>query len=212
GLVRAARGGYSSLLGASTRTQLRRAQRAYGPLSVEVAREPNHATDVYEELAELHARRWRARGEPGAFARPSFDRFHRALVAARLPHGEIQLVRVRAQNKTIACLYNFVSGGRVLFYQSGVALSDDPHEKPGYVAHAEAVERNAAEGRRIYDFLGGDLHYKERLATGSAPLTWARVQRPLARFVAEEQLRTCKRALVGFVDRARARIAPGPAH
>lgn len=205
--VRTEAGGYPALLGHSTRAQIRRAQRKFGEITVEHAKESTHALDIYDELAELHGRHWREVGKPGAFADPWFDRFHRDLVAERAPHGDVQLLRLRAGGRTFACLYNFVANGRVLFYQSGVARFDDPHLKPGYVAHAEAVRLNAQAGMRVYDLLGGDAYYKSRLATGEARLVWARIQRPLARFRAENQLRAWKRAIGDVVAALRARPA-----
>ena len=169
--------GYLPLLGASTRSQLRRARRIVGDVEVEVAADEAHAIDIYGELLRLHARRWHARGARGAFADPWFERFHRGLVRERLRHGEIQLVRVRAGGETLGCLYNFVSRGRVLFYQAGLATFDDPHIKAGFLCHAAAIEHNAAAGHAIYDFLGGTTRYKRQLATGESRLVWLRVKK-----------------------------------
>lgn len=193
--VRGVDGGYEALLGGSTRTQLRRARRILGKLAVEVASDAGHALDIFDELLVLHTKKWRARGEGGAFADPWFERFHRRLIAQRTGHGEIQLLRVRAGAATVGCLYNFVYRGRVLFYQSGLAAYADPHVKPGYVCHAEAIAHNAAKGQAIYDLLGGDARYKHSLATGSNRLVWLRVQRPLIRFSIEDSLRRWKHAL-----------------
>jgi len=205
--VRAARGDYLSLLGSSTRTQLRRARRIVGPLTVEIANDDRTALDIWGDLLRLHARRWAARGMRGAFADPWFEQFHRRLILTRLRHGEIQLLRVRAADRTIGCLYNFVYGGRVLFYQSGFALHEAPHVKPGYLTHAAAVEHNARLGHAVYDMLGGSEAYKERLATGSTRLVWLRVQRPLARFSVEQRLRRVKQILTSVPKRLALRPA-----
>jgi CelD/BcsL family acetyltransferase involved in cellulose biosynthesis len=194
-----ARGDYTALLGSSTRAQLRRARRVVGELEVEVASNTRSALDIYSELVRLHARRWEAVGERGAFADPWFERFHRKLIVARLPHDEIQLVRVRAGGVTLGCLYNFIYAGRVLFYQCGLATFDDPHVKPGYLCHAAAIDHAARAGHAIYDLLGGGA-YKERLATGTSRLVWLRVQRPLARFALEDYIVAARR-------RSSARIA-----
>jgi CelD/BcsL family acetyltransferase involved in cellulose biosynthesis len=193
--VRSIEGGYTSLLGPSTRTQLRRSRRIVGSIDVEVAQDVRHAMDIWSELLRLHARRWIARGESGAFADPWFERFHRRLILSRLASGEIQLMRVRAGNETIGCLYNFVYRGRVMFYQSGLAAFDDPHVKPGFLCHAAAVEYNALAGHQIYDLLGGESRYKQSLATGSSRLVWLRVQRPRMRFALENSLRRWRNAL-----------------
>jgi len=193
--VRAVEGGYVSLLGASTRTQLRRTRRIVGNLDVEIAEDEHQALDIWGELLRLHARRWADRGERGAFADPWFERFHRRLITTRLASGEIQLVRVRAGTTTIGCLYNFVYRGRVLFYQSGLAAFDDPHIKPGFLCHAAAVEYNALAGHQIYDLLGGTSRYKQSLATGATRLVWLRVQRQRVRFAVEDQMRKLRDVL-----------------
>lgn len=201
--VRAA-GDYLKLLSANTRSQIRRARKVAGPLVIEVASSAAHASEIYDELVALHTASWRERGEPGVFADPWFDRFHRGLIAERIGHGEIDLVRLRAGNRTIGCTYNLIANGRVLFYQSGLARFDDPHMKPGYLCQAAAIERAAAAGHAVYDLLAGESRYKSSLSTGATPLTWLRVQRRLARFAIEDQLRVWKRAYVAWCA-ARAR-------
>jgi CelD/BcsL family acetyltransferase involved in cellulose biosynthesis len=179
------------------RAQLRRAQRGFGELSLDVAADEREAADIYGELVRLHGLRWRARGQPGAFADPWFDRFHRRLIAERFRHGEIQLLRLRAGATTLGCLYNLVAGGRVLFYQSGLESFADPHLKPGYLCHAAAIRHNAAAGHAVYDLLAGASRYKQSLATDEVELVWARIQRPLCRFAIEERVRVWKRAVTG---------------
>jgi CelD/BcsL family acetyltransferase involved in cellulose biosynthesis len=195
--VRAA-GDYLSLLSSNTRAQIRRARRTVGPCELEIARSPAHAFEIYRELVTFHTARWRERGQPGVFADPWFDRFHRRLIEQRLPHGEIELVRVRAGGKTIGCLYNLVANGHVLFYQSGFAQFEDPHIKPGYLCHALAIEHAAAAGHAVYDLLGGDARYKASLSTDATRLLWLRVQRRRKRFVIEQQLEQWKRAYVAW--------------
>jgi CelD/BcsL family acetyltransferase involved in cellulose biosynthesis len=199
--VRAAPGGYLALLAANTRAQIRRARRGLGELQLEVADDLAHAFEIYDDLVGLHQERWRERGEAGAFADPWFDRFHRRLVAERLPHGEIQLLRVRSGGATVGCLYNLIAGGRVLFYQSGLARYDDPHVKAGYLCHAAAIGHNAAIGHDVYDLLGGDGRYKHCLSTSETRLVWARVQRPRARFAIEDRLRDVKHAALAWRTR-----------
>ncbi len=188
-LERARKQGYLALLSGQTRSQVRRAQREAGACTVEVARDLPHAIDIYAELGELHTAQWRAKGKPGAFADPWFDRFHRRLITDRFAHGEIQLLRVRGTAGTIGCLYNHVHHGRVLQYQSGMATFANAHLKPGFVCHAAGIEHAAAAGLAVYDFLGGDMRYKKSLSTDVSSLVWARVQRRRVRFAVEDRLR-----------------------
>lgn len=183
-------GGYLPKLSGQTRSQIRRAQKAAGKLDFELAANEAQAIEIYEELSALHIAHWRAKGHPGAFADPWFDRFHRRLIAQRFSAGEIQLVRVRANGATLGCLYNFVWNGRVLQYQTGFVATDDARAKPGFVCHTAAVEHCAAAGLSVYDFLGGDMRYKRSLSTDSGWLVWCRVQRPRLRFLLEDQLAT----------------------
>ena len=186
-LARVREAGHAKLLSGSTRSQLRRAQRIAGALEVTCAEDLPQAFAIYDELCELHGAQWRAKGKPGAFADPWFDRFHRRLIAQRFAHGEIELVRVRNAAGTIGCLYNHVYRGRVLQYQSGLALFEDPHMKPGFICHSAAIERAAALGRDVYDLLGGDMQYKKSLSTDLGWLVWGKVQRRRLRFAIEER-------------------------
>jgi CelD/BcsL family acetyltransferase involved in cellulose biosynthesis len=181
--------GYLPLLGSSTRAQVRKAQRAAGDVTFEVARDDREAIDIYEEMVLLHQRSWRLRGYPGAFLDPWFDLFHRRLIARRFRHGEIQLIRVRNKDLTIGCLYNFVAAGRVLFYQCGFGSPADRHIRPGYLCHAQAVEHCAKQGLAIYDLLGGNARYKQSLATDETQLIWGRVQRKRLQFQLEDRAR-----------------------
>jgi hypothetical protein len=203
--VRAAPGGYLSLLGASTRAQLRRARRAFGPreLELDVAADWPQARAIFDELIFLHERTWRARGQVGAFGDPWFLRFHERLIDTRFRTGELQLLRLRAGTTTIGCLYNLIANGRVMFYQSGLGAFTDPHVKAGYLCHAAAVEHAARAGHAVYDLLGGVARYKQCLATDHVQLAWIRLQRPRTRFVVEDWLRAIVKgtqALAGTPD------------
>jgi CelD/BcsL family acetyltransferase involved in cellulose biosynthesis len=193
GRVRASKDGYVPLLGSSTRAQMRKAQRAAGTVTFEIAADDQQAQDIYDELVTLHQRSWRMRGFPGAFADPWFDRFHRRLIARRFRHGEIQLLRVKNADLTIGCIYNFVASGRVLFYQSGFGSPADKQLRPGYLCHQLAIEHCAKQGLEVYDLLGGDARYKASLATDEKRLVWARVQKKRLQFTLEARARAWRR-------------------
>jgi len=180
--------GYLPLISSGTRSQVRRAQKAVGTITLEIARDAAEAIGVYDELRALHTAQWRTRGHAGAFTDPWIDRFHRRLIATRFETGEIQLIRVRANGATLGCLYNFVWRGRVLQYQTGFRTSTDARDKPGYVCHTAAIEHCATSGLDVYDFLAGDHRYKDNLSTGNGELVWVRIQRDRWRFRLEDRL------------------------
>jgi CelD/BcsL family acetyltransferase involved in cellulose biosynthesis len=204
-------GDYLKVLGGSTRSQIRRAQKLYaarGKLALEVATAPAQAVAFFDELVDLHRRAWSDRGGSGAFL-PFVRAFHQRLIERRLAAGEVQLVRVRAGDTTIGCLYNFVWQGNVSFYQSGLAYEANSKLKPGLVCHALAVEHCARAGHHWYDFLAGQSRYKQSLATGARGLVWVRLQQPRLRFALEDAARTARDYVRARLrDRARDGAAP----
>lgn len=189
-----AAGEYLKLVGGSTRSQIKKSLKLYGArgkVAIEAAASPAQAVAMFDELVALHRRAWQARGEAGAFL-PFVHAFHRRLIERRFDSGEVQLLRIRAGDATIGCLYNFVWLGEVAFYQSGLAYEADGKLKPGLVCHALAIEHNAKAGHRWYDFLAGDARYKHSLATDARALVWLRFQRPRLRFAIEDAARSLR--------------------
>jgi hypothetical protein len=183
---------YFAKLSSNTRQQVRRSMRLYdaeGKLELDSADSPADAVVFYDEMKRLHQAYWEEKGKRGAFGTEFCDRFHRRLIADRLPHGEIQLLRVRSGTTILGYLYNFVYQGRVYCYQSGFDYDEDPKRKPGLVSHALAVQHNLDQGAAVYDFLGGDSRYKQSLCTDSVPMRWLVWQRPRWRFRLEDALR-----------------------
>jgi CelD/BcsL family acetyltransferase involved in cellulose biosynthesis len=163
--------GFVASLSANSRYQLRRSDRAYGPLRVDRAATLAEAENFLDALAALHTATWRARGKPGAFD-PIFTAFHRALLARALPRGEAELLRIAAGEKIVGYLYNFRHRGRVLAYQSGFDYQAGPHQKPGLTCHHAAIALARREGATAYDFLAGDDRYKTSFANASTDLYW----------------------------------------
>ncbi|WP_207540670.1 GNAT family N-acetyltransferase [Sabulicella rubraurantiaca] len=174
--IRQAGGDPLSLVSANTRQQIRRSLRAYGKrgaVRLEEAASLDEAETWLSRLAELHTASWNRRGKPGAFAAPSFLRFHRSLLGRGFLRGETELLRLSAGPDEVGYLYNFRHKGRVLAYQSGFMDADlAPQEKPGLLAHALAIQQAASRGDREYDFLAGDQRYKRNLGGISQPLEW----------------------------------------
>ena len=153
-------------------------------------------------------RRGQSRGQHGAFADPWFERFHRRLITSRIASGEIQLVRVRAGETTIGCLYNFVYNGRVLFYQSGLARLDDRAHQAGLPLsrRRRRIQRERRpphlRSARRHDALQAEP--RDRLER----LLWLRVQRPRLRFAVEDQLRVVEARARTGPPRAQASVIP----
>jgi len=196
--VRGSAQGYLSLLSKKARYHVRRSLEFYqtrGEIVCEVATTYDRACAVFEELMTLHQNSWAERGEPGAFASGYFISFHRELIRKRFEHGEIQLARVSCGAETIGCIYAFVRGGNVYFYQSGLSYPREKQVRPGFVSLVKLIQHNADCGNRTFDFLGGNAIYKKSLATDERRLIWVRIQKPRLRFAIENTLARFKKKL-----------------
>jgi hypothetical protein len=194
---------YLDLLSSSVRWQIRRSHRIYeelyGPVRVVIASSPLEASSFFDEMVELHQKRWTEKNTPGAFANAYFQNFHRRIIERRLRVGEIQMARVSAGSTTIGCVYSFVHNGTVSFYQSGYRFEDDNRLKPGLVSHAEIIRFNAAAGNRIYDFLAGvPSRFKDDLATSNRKLIWAVAYKPKLKYLIESGIREWWRSHKNF--------------
>jgi CelD/BcsL family acetyltransferase involved in cellulose biosynthesis len=175
--LRTAGADYLAARSANTRQQIRRSDRLYrqaGPIELERAGSLDAALTMLDEMALLHQAVWTARGQPGSFARPFFRRFHRELIAAALPRGEVALLKVSSNNVVIGILYNFIYRRRMLAYQSGFAYrAAESQAKPGLTCHHQAIRLASDEGLDTYDFLAGEDRYKRSLADSSHRQIWA---------------------------------------
>jgi len=188
---------YEDSLSANTRRQLRRSLEIYGQqgaVRTEVAPDACTAQRMFDELIELHQRRWTGRGQPGAFASPRRVEFFRALIGRAFPAGAIQMLRVAVGQSTIGVLFNFVQKGKVYFFQSGFNYSQERRLKPGFVTHACAIRHCLEQGFDEYDFLAGDARYKRSLAKDQRPLAWMVFARPRLKLALIARLRAVKRA------------------
>lgn len=178
-------GGLEAVLSRNARQQLRRSRRDYAsPLTLEVAKDTAEALDMFAQLKELHVRSWTRRGRRHAFALPFFETFHKALIAAGMKDGSVELLRIAAGGRVLGCLYNFRRGGVVSSYQSGFD-DETPGLRPGYVCHAMAMEHYAAAGMTTYDFLAGANRLKRSFGTEEYELCWRHYRRPTLGFRAE---------------------------
>ena len=181
----------ADVLSRNTRHQLARACRLYralGPLTLRSAQSANQALTMLEQLKALHQKSWQRRGQPGCFATPSFEIFHRDLIQAQFACGEIRLLGAAAGDHPIGYVYNFAHGDRVYAYQSGFDYVADGRLKPGLVTHALAIEQAMGEGFAIYDFMAGENRLKASFASHWSDMVWLSVQCPSAVSWSERRL------------------------
>lgn len=185
-----------AILAPRVRTRLRHTiasvERRFGPLVVSAAATIDEARSFFNELKDLHVKRWGNQSYGGAFDRPFFERFHHELIARCFVDGLIQLVRVKAGPVTLGLLYNFVYQGRVSFYQSGINYAAAGRgDSIGLLVHALVIDCNARRGQAIYDMLAGDAQYKRSLADLTTPLWWGALQTNRLKLRAENLMISC---------------------
>lgn len=188
---------YLSRLSANSRQNSRRLLREAERAGIQFQlADQAQASDVFDELIELHQVRWIADGKPGVFAAPRFVVFHRAMVDRWVRNGRIVLARMSLGAQPVAILYGFVSGNRFEFYQSGVHVDGSGLlRSPGSLAHLLLMRALAERGISAYDFLRGAAPYKARLTTSATELTELRLWRTNARSVLFRTARLTGRAV-----------------
>jgi CelD/BcsL family acetyltransferase involved in cellulose biosynthesis len=186
GALSASGGDITAILSPNARSQLRRAFRKLGPVTIESAADVQQALAFFRTLKELHIPWWEQRGLPHAFVHEFFERFHERLIERGFAEGAVQLLRVQSADRTLGILYNFRRGDRVYAYQSGF-VQPRAHERPGVIAHALAIKQAWQDGAEVYDFMAGENRLKRSFGNRTETLSWTVVQKPRLRFRIEHR-------------------------
>jgi CelD/BcsL family acetyltransferase involved in cellulose biosynthesis len=160
-------------LAQNLRTARHRAERA-GTLTHELANAQS-LPEILHALAQLHARRWAERNQPGVLAAAAVQAFHREAAPALLEAGLLRLHALRLDGAVVAVLYALADPPscrepRHSYYLGGF----DPAARaisPGTLLIAHAIEQAMSEGACAFDFLRGAEPYKYRWGAVDEP-TW----------------------------------------
>jgi CelD/BcsL family acetyltransferase involved in cellulose biosynthesis len=191
-LAAAPGGDVAALFSPGVRKELRRAERALGPMTVEWADDADSGHEMLDDLISLHQARWTAKGLGGAFASHRVQRFHHALVTQWVPRGRLALMRVVSRQGLVGMRYAFVEGDRLLGYQSGWVPSGDRNVSAGLVLQHAVLQEAHQRGFTCWDYLAGTSEQKRRLSTGEYELVWATRRRPRLRWIAFDTARAVR--------------------
>ncbi len=196
----------TAYLSGNRRQQIRRSMRHYEKLYGEmpVLDEPadcDQALVWFAEMGQMHARYWRSKGWPGAFANPTWVAMHEALIAQLWPVQAVRILRLRSGSQVLGYLYNTRWQGVESSMQSGFDYADDNRLKPGLIAHCLAVRAAFDAGCQRYDFLMGEAPYKASLSNHDYRLYWWHYQQPRWQLRLERCLLQFKRALQSRLGR-----------
>ena len=155
-------GTYLATLSKSHRKQIRRLERNYFQTKraeVHVVTSTDELARGLEVLVNLHQRRRESLGGRGCFASTRFATFHEETARRLLDSGNLRLVWLDVDGRTVAAEYQVLGDGVVYAYQSGIEPDSLEHE-PGRLITMATLEQAVREGRRAFDFLRGDESYK----------------------------------------------------
>jgi CelD/BcsL family acetyltransferase involved in cellulose biosynthesis len=131
-------------------------------------------------LFDLHQRRWRQAGRPGAFASLERQQFYRLVAAALLKRGwldfwvlELDAVPAAAQ---FCCRY----GDTVYLLQEGFS-PDYAKDRVGYALRARLLRHYLEAGVKKYDFMGGSDPYKQKFGARASSYWNLEFARPRSR-------------------------------
>jgi CelD/BcsL family acetyltransferase involved in cellulose biosynthesis len=135
--------------------------------------------EFFEELVELHGRRWRARGQSGVLDDPRVVAWHRATLPILEAAGLVRFYAVRLHGRIVAALYVLLSKRRASYYIGGFAPEFESLGL-GTILIGHAVAEAEREGAHVFDFLRGQEPYKYRWGAADR-LTFGRLLYPAPR-------------------------------
>ena len=188
---------YLALQSKSHRKQLRRAERRVLDSDACHWRLVSTEDDwraAWPILVDLHQRRRQSLGEPGCFASPEFEAFHREVSRALLAQGQLRMSWLELNGKPAAAEYAFASGDAWLAYQGGVD-PDMLDDEPGRLSTIAMLRAAMAEGASTFDFLRGDEPYKAHWRAQPCPTLHRQIVPPRR----SAQLRASADNLLGAV-------------
>jgi CelD/BcsL family acetyltransferase involved in cellulose biosynthesis len=163
-------GGYEEWLASRSRnfrSQLgrrrRRAERDH-ELVFKDTPERNGLDAALQILFGFHEARREMQGGEGVLSPPAREAYAR-FAASSLERGWLRMHSLDLDGEPVAAWYGWRIGGR---YCYGISGFDPAREELaiGTILLAHTIERGAAEGAAVYDFLWGAESYKDRYATG----------------------------------------------
>jgi CelD/BcsL family acetyltransferase involved in cellulose biosynthesis len=207
--------GYLKRLSHENRRQARKMLRdvdAEG-MEFEIAADPQRLQLFFDQLIDLHRRRWNAAGKPGSFA-PRHAEFHRRTAELLLSRGEAVIARLSHSGRPVCVVLGYRTRDIIHCYQQGVTPDAGRLRSPGTAAWLLLMRHQAERGVSTFDHLRGKTSFKKRFATGENTVTEVRIVRVCARTIGASLCglagRAARRLLRCFRGRAQVKIDPVP--
>ena len=155
---------YVKSLGRNMREQIKRFPRRLEKqfsVEYEMAQTPAQVDEFWNQLVELHGKRWRARGQTGVLALPARRNFHRTICHKFLAQDWLRLWRLKCDGRPACVLLNYYWGGKYWFFIGGFE-PELMRWSVGTCLFSRVFAHAIEEGAREFDFLRGAEEYKYR--------------------------------------------------
>jgi CelD/BcsL family acetyltransferase involved in cellulose biosynthesis len=131
-------------------------------------------------LFDLHQRRWRDAGRPGAFASLERQQFYRLIASAFLKRGWLDFWMLELNSVPAAAQFCCHYGDTVYLLQEGFS-PDYTKDRVGYALRAKILKHYLEAGVKKYDFMGGSDPYKQKFGAQAGSYWNIQFARPRSR-------------------------------
>lgn len=130
-----------------------------------IANEKTQALKLYEQLVELHQKRWQQKSKPGVFSNNYFYEFHRQFIEQYIEKGIIVLSAIQIENQIISVNYSIKWHNTLYFYQSGIDERYKPNLSPGLLNHLLLIQYCKEQDIQQYNLLKSEKNdYKSQFS------------------------------------------------
>lgn len=131
-----------------------------------IAHNKKDALKLYEELTQLHQKRWQKRNKPGVFSNTYFYQFHKKFIERYFDKGMVVLSAIKIDKQIISVNYSIKWHDTLYFYQSGIDELHKPILSPGLLNHLLLINYCEQENISQYNLLKSSKtdDYKRQLA------------------------------------------------
>jgi CelD/BcsL family acetyltransferase involved in cellulose biosynthesis len=126
-----------------------------GRLNVELLKDPCEVASAFEALVQFLHRRWHGRGTGSVLDQPAIRRFHERTIPFLLAEARLRMLRLTADERTIAVFYGLGAGTWWGYYLAGYDREWARRIQLGRLTLGLAVETAVRHGAAEFDFLKG---------------------------------------------------------
>lgn len=155
---------YLQTVSSNHRANFRRRQRKLNEacqVTMEIAATPAQVEKDFDTLFALHQKRWAQREDTSAFNNETSRLFHRRVAKVMAENNLARIFSLKCDDKTVAALYCFLYGNRLMYYQAGFDI-DYESQSVGLVLMGMLLQHCHEQGWSEFDFLRGEEEYKFR--------------------------------------------------